>query len=81
MKEKNFMVLEPSNNISSGIFKEYIKQLRSRVGVAMNSKHLMYIISKSEESDQIEPINEDEMLVVFEKASFLTQIKDKLIKC
>lgn len=47
----------------------------------MNSKHLMYIISKNAECDLIEPINEDEMLVVFEKASFLTQIKDKLIKC
>lgn len=81
MKEKSIMVLEPSNSISSGIFKEYIRQLKSRVGVAMNSKHLMYIISKSAESDLIEPISEDEMLVVFEKASFLTQIKDKLIKC
>ena len=29
------MVLYPSNTISSGIFKEYIKQLRARVGVAV----------------------------------------------
>lgn len=51
MKEKNVMVLLPSNNISSNIFKEYINQLKSKVGVAMNSKHLMYIMPKSAESD------------------------------
>ena len=51
------MVLEPSNNISSGVFKEYIKQLKNRVGIAMNSKHLMYIMPKSAECDKIEPIN------------------------
>jgi hypothetical protein len=75
------MVLEPSNSISSAIFKEYIRQLRTRVGVAMNSKHLMYVMPKSCDSDQIQPIGEDELLVVLEKASCLTQIKDKLIKC
>ena len=47
----------------------------------MNSKHLMYIMPKSTDSDQIETIREDELLVVLEKASCLTQIKDKLIKC
>ena len=57
MKDKNLMVLEPSNNISSGIFKDYIKQLKNRVGIAMNSKHLMYIMPKSAECDKIEPIN------------------------
>jgi|LakMenEpi03Aug12_release.lakeMendotaPanAssembly.Ray.scaffolds.fasta_scaffold2290725_1 hypothetical protein len=75
------MVLEPSNSISSAIFKEHIRQLRTRVGVAMNSKHLMYVMPKSYDSDQIQPIGEDELLVVLEKASCLTQIKDKLIKC
>lgn len=75
------MVLEPSNSISSAIFKEYIKQLRTRVGVAMNSKHLMYVMPKSNDSDQIQSIGEDELLVVLERASCLTQIKDKLIKC
>lgn len=80
LKDKHTMVLEPSNTISMGVFKEYIKQLRTRVGVGMNSKHLMYVMPKSNDSDQILPIREDELLVVLEKASCLTQIKDKLIK-
>lgn len=57
MKDKNFMTLEPSNNISGTTFKEYIRQLEGRVGIAMNSKHLMYIMPKSGESDKIEPIH------------------------
>lgn len=74
------MVLEPSNNISSGTFKEYIKQLSKKVGVGINSKYLMYIMSKSPESEEIEPINENQLLVVFEKSALMTSIKDKLVK-
>jgi hypothetical protein len=81
LKERNSMILEPSNSTGVAIFKEYVKQLRSKVGVAMNTQFLMYIMAKSEDSDKIEPINDNELLVVFEKAAFLTQIKDKLIKC
>jgi hypothetical protein len=50
-KDKNFMVLEPSNNIGKVIFKDYIKQLRSKVGVAFNTQFLMYVMAKSPESD------------------------------
>jgi hypothetical protein len=75
------MVLEASNSTGAAVFKEYVKQLRAKVGVAMNSQYLMYVMAKSEHSDQVEVINDDELLVVLEKASFLTQIKDKLVKC
>jgi hypothetical protein len=47
------MVLEPSNSIGGVIFKEYIKQLKNKVGVAFNSQYLMYVMAKSETSDQI----------------------------
>ena len=63
------------------MFKEYIKQLGNRVGVAFNSKYLMYVMPKCPEADALEIITEDELLLVTEKASFLTLIKDKLIKC
>lgn len=59
LKDKHTMVLEPSNNISLGIFKDYIRQLNSRVGVAMNSKHLMYVMPKSADSDKIQHISEE----------------------
>ena len=83
LKEKNVMVLEASNSIAKGNFKEYVNQLKNqgKAGVAMNSQHLMYVMAKSPEADLIEPINEDELLVVLEKANSLTMIKDKLIKC
>lgn len=81
LKEKHTMVLEPSNTISLSVFKEYIKHLKSRVGVAMNSRHLMYVMPKNSDSDQIHEIKENELLVVLEKASCFTQLKDKLIKC
>lgn len=48
--------------------------------MAFNSQFLMYVMAKSEDSDQIAEIGEEELLVVLEKASFLTLIKDKLIK-
>jgi hypothetical protein len=41
------------------IFREYVKQLRAKVGVAMNTQFLMYIMAKSEDSDKIEPINDN----------------------
>lgn len=46
-KEKNVMVLEPSNSIGAVAFKEYIKQLRNKVGVAFNTQFLMYVMAKS----------------------------------
>jgi len=42
------MILEPSNIIGATVFKEYLKQLRTKAGVAMNSQHLMYIMAKNE---------------------------------
>ena len=74
------MVLEASNNFGNAIFKDYIRHLGDRVGVAMNSQYLMYIMGKGEHSESIEKIGEDELLMVLEKASTLTLIKDKLIK-
>lgn len=53
------MILEPSNYIGAEIFKEYIRQLRTKAGVAMNSQYLMYVMAKSPESDQIEMIGEE----------------------
>ena len=81
LKEKSTMVLEPSNPISLKVFREYIRQLGGRVGVAFNSKYLMYVMPKCPEADAMDPISEDELLLVMEKASSLTLIKDKLIKC
>ena len=49
--------------------------------MAFNSKYLMYVMPKCPEADALEVITEDELLLVTEKASFLTLIKDKLIKC
>ena len=46
----------------------------------MNKDYLMYIMAKCEHSDELEKIGEDELLVVLEKASTLTMIKDKLLK-
>lgn len=46
-KEKNTMVLEPSNSIGGVAFKEYIKHLRNKVGVAFNTQFLMYVMAKS----------------------------------
>ena len=58
-KDKNVMILEPSNNIGKLIFKDYIKQLRNKVGVAFNTQFLMYVMAKSPEADQIQPIEDD----------------------
>lgn len=51
LRDKNLMILEPSNSIGAQTFKEYIKQLKSRVGVAMNSQFLMYVMAKSPFAD------------------------------
>jgi hypothetical protein len=80
LKDKHTMVLEASNSFGSQTFKEYTKQLKVRAGIAMNNQFLMYLIGKGEQSDSIEAIREDELLVVLEKASTLTLIKDKLLK-
>jgi len=47
------MVLEPSNSIGALIFKDYIKQLRNKVGVAFNTQFLMYVMAKSPDSEHI----------------------------
>lgn len=47
------MILEASNNFGALIFKEYVKQLRSKVGVAFNSQFLMFVMAKSPETDEI----------------------------
>ena len=64
LEEKNVMVLEPSNNIGGVIFKDYIKNLRNKVGVAFNSQFLIYVMAKSADSDKIARIEDDELLVV-----------------
>ena len=77
------MVLEASNSIGKQTFREYSDLLGSRVGVAMNSQFLMYVISGASGSLPDLPVaavGEDELLLVLEKASAMTLVKDKLIK-
>ena len=78
--EKNVMTLEASSNIGRETFKEYIPHLKSKAGVAVSKDFIMYVMSKSEFSDEIEVIGEEELLVVLEKASSLALVRDKLIK-
>lgn len=59
LRDKNVMILEASNNIGKETFKEYARNLKSRAGVAVSKEFLMYVIGKCEQSDAIEPINED----------------------
>jgi hypothetical protein len=47
MKEKATMIIEPSSSIYETQFKEFIKALRSKVGVSFTSNLLMYVMSKS----------------------------------
>ena len=57
-----------------------MKGLQARVGVALTSQFLMYVMAKSKEADQLTEISEDELLVVIEKASTLALVKDKLVR-
>ena len=53
MKEKATMIIEPSSSIYEAQFRDFIKALRSKVGVSFTSNLLMYVMSKSKESDDI----------------------------
>jgi hypothetical protein len=50
------MVLQPLNSADAALFKAYTDQLKTHAGVAMNKTFLMYVLGKSEHSDQISPI-------------------------
>jgi hypothetical protein len=41
------MIIEPSSGIYENQFKDYIKALRTKVGVAFGTHFLMYIMAKS----------------------------------
>ena len=56
LNERHTMVLEASNSFGSQTFQEYVQQLKSKVGVAMSSQFLMYVMAKGEQADSIERI-------------------------
>lgn len=81
VRDKHTMVLEGGSKMGRQTFEEYRRALRERAGVAMSKEYLMYLMGKGPGSDRFEEdLREDELLVVMEKASTLSLIKDKLIK-
>ena len=80
LRERNFMVLEASNSIGRQTFREYVRGLEGRVGVALTSQYLMYVMAKSREAGELAEIGEEELLVVVEKASTLALVKDRLTR-
>lgn len=57
LRDKNVMVLEASNNMGRQVFSEYVKGLQSKVGVALTSQFLMYVMAKSKISDEIAEVS------------------------
>ena len=57
LRDKNVMVLEASNNMGRQVFSEYVKSLQSKVGVALTSQFLMYVMAKSKISDEIAEVS------------------------
>ena len=47
----------------------------------MTKMWLIYIIGKNELSDTITMIKDNQMLIVMEKLTLTSQIKDKIIQC
>ncbi len=75
------MVIEPTNSISEATFKGYRTMLKDKVGVAMTSKYVIYIMGKSDAADELEKITDQELLMVMEKfGSVHPLLKDKLGK-
>jgi hypothetical protein len=60
------MILACGSPIHEGLFKEYLRALKGRAGVSVSSSSsaLMYILTKSKESDEIQEIRENELLLV-----------------
>ena len=81
LKEKTTMILACGSPIHEPLFKEYLRALKGRAGVSSTPHSLMYILTKSKESDEIQEIRDNELLVVMERASLFSLIKDKLQKC
>lgn len=81
LKEKTTMILACGSPIHEPLFKEYLRALKGKAGVSSTPHSLMYILTKSKESDEIQEIRDNELLVVMERASLFSLIKDKLQKC
>lgn len=66
LKEKTTMILACGSPIHEGLFKEYLRALKGRAGVSVSSSSsaLMYILTKSKESDEIQEIRDNELLLV-----------------
>ena len=80
-KEKTVMILACGSKIHEPLFSLYLKALKGRAGVSSTPHSLMYILAKSKESDEIQEIRDDELLVIMERPSLYSLIKDKLQKC
>lgn len=79
MKDRSrMMVLEPTNSISQPLFEQYIKVFGRRTGVSVTKNWLIYVIGKTELSDSIRNIKDNELLIVLEKTSLSSAIKDKI---
>lgn len=81
LKEKTPMILACGSSIHETLFKEYLRALKGKAGVSSTPHSLMYIMTKSKETDEIENIRDNELLVVMERPSLFSLIKDKLQKC
>jgi len=53
VKEKTAMILACGSSIHEPLFKEYLRALRGKAGVSSTPHSLMYIMTKSKESDEI----------------------------
>lgn len=80
-KEKTAMILACGSKIHESLFNLYLRALRGKAGVSSTPHSLMYILAKSKESDEIQEIRDNELLVVMERPSLYSLIKDKLQKC
>lgn len=72
------MVLEPTNSISQPLFQQYLKIFGQKTGVSVTKNWLIYVLGKTELSDSIKSIKENELLIVLEKANISQVIKDKI---